>query len=315
MIQVERLSKDYGPVMAVNNISFDIEQGEIVGFLGRNGAGKSTTIRILTTYLPATSGIARVAGYDVMTQAMEVRQSIGYLPESVPMYPEMHVEEYLDYRAKLKGVDRSIRQNRVAEAMERCRVREVRRRLVGTLSRGYRQRVGLADTLTHNPPIIIMDEPTSGLDPLQIDETLNTIKALAEQHTIMFSTHILSEVEKVCDRVIVIHKGTVLADGKLSDLIREDVNIVVAEVKGPADQISAALKTIDGVNKVSSAGSDDGWNSFEVRFQERHDPREAIFQKVSKSGWGLRRLDVRKRKLDEYFTNLVRKADGDMQAV
>ena len=315
MIQVERLSKDYGPVMAVNNISFEIEKGEIVGFLGRNGASKSTTIRILTTYLPATSGIARVAGFDVMTQPMEVRQNIGYLPESVPMYPEMRVEEYLDYRAKLKGVDRSVRPQRVAEAMERCRVREVRRRLVGTLSRGYRQRVGLADTLTHNPPILIMDEPTSGLDPLQIDETLNTIKALAENHTIMFSTHILSEVEKVCNRVIVIHKGKVLADGKLSDLIREDANVIVAEVKGPADQVSAALKSIDGINKVSTAGSDDGWSSFEVRFQERFDPREAIFQKVSKSGWGLRRLDLRKRKLDEYFTNLVRRADGDLQAV
>lgn len=315
MIQVERLSKDYGPVMAVNNISFEIEQGEIVGFLGRNGAGKSTTIRILTTYLPATSGIARVAGFDVMTQPMEVRQNIGYLPESVPMYPEMRVEEYLDYRAKLKGVDRSIRAQRVADAMERCRVREVRRRLVGTLSRGYRQRVGLADTLTHNPPILIMDEPTSGLDPLQIDETLNTIKALAENHTIMFSTHILSEVEKVCNRVIVIHKGIVLADGKLSDLIREDANIIVAEVKGPADQVAAALKSIDGINKVSTSGADGGWSSYEVRFQERFDPREAIFQKVSKSGWGLRRLDLRKRKLDEYFTNLVRRADGDLQAV
>jgi gliding motility-associated transport system ATP-binding protein len=312
MIQVEHLSKDYGPVMAVENVSFKVSQGEIVGFLGRNGAGKSTTIRILTTYLPATSGIARVAGYDVMTQAMEVRQNIGYLPESVPMYPEMRVEEYLDYRAKLKGVERSIRPTRVAEAMERCRVREVRRRLVGTLSRGYRQRVGLADTLTHNPPIIIMDEPTSGLDPLQIDETLQTIKALSEHHTIMFSTHILSEVEKVCDRVIVIHKGKVLADGKLSELIREDTHVIAVEVKAPADQVTAALKTIDGIGKVNSSGSDDGWHSFEVRFHEKHDPREAIFQKVAKSGWSLRRLDLRKRKLDEYFTNLVRKADGDL---
>src|SRR5206468_266299 len=168
MIEVDHLSKDFGQVMAVNNISFNIEQGEIVGFLGRNGAGKSTTIRILTTYLPATSGVARVAGFDVMNQSMEVRQNIGYLPESVPLYPEMRVEEYLDYRAKLKGVDRSIRQQRIGEAMDRCRVREVRRRLIGTLSRGYRQRVGLADSLSHNPQILILDEPTSGLDPLQI---------------------------------------------------------------------------------------------------------------------------------------------------
>ena len=195
--------------------------------------------------------------------------------------------------------------------MDRCRVREVRRRLCGTLSRGYRQRVGLADTLTHNPPILIMDEPTSGLDPLQIDETLATIKALAEHHTIMFSTHILSEVEKVCTRVIVIHKGKVLADGKLNELIREDTHVISIEVKGPADQVAAGLKGIEGVGKVSSAGSDNGWHSFELRFHAQ-DPREAIFQKVSKSCWTLRRLDLRKRKLDEYFTNLVRKADGDL---
>src|SRR5262249_41004502 len=160
--------------------------------LGRNGAGKSTTIRILTTYIPATSGIARVAGYDVMNESMQVRQHIGYLPESVPLYPEMRVEEYLDYRAKLKGVERDVRQKRIEEAMAPCRIREGRRRSVGTLSRGSRQRVGLADSLSHRPDILIMDEPTSGLDPLQIRETLQTIKDLAEEHTILFSTHILA---------------------------------------------------------------------------------------------------------------------------
>src|SRR5438105_6711874 len=197
MISVQNLSKYFGPVMAIDRVSFEVEQGEIVGFLGPNGAGKTTTMRILTTYLPATSGVARVAGHDVMTESMEVRRNIGYLPESVPLYPEMRVEEYLDYRAKLKGVERKRRQERTEYCLDRCRIREVRRRLIGTLSKGYRQRVGLADTMLHDPVILILDEPTAGLDPLQIRETLALIRELGQTHTILLSTHILSEVAAV----------------------------------------------------------------------------------------------------------------------
>ncbi len=309
MIEVQHLSKDYGQVMAVNDINFSIDKGEIVGFLGRNGAGKSTTIRILTTYLPATSGIARVAGYDVMTQSMEVRENIGYLPESVPLYGEMRVEEYLDYRAKLKGVDRSVRASRIGEAMERCRIREVRRRLISTLSRGYRQRVGLADCLSHQPAIIIMDEPTSGLDPLQIRETLNTIKDLSEHHTILFSTHILAEVEAICQRMIVIHKGRLLVDGKLSELMREDTRMLSAEIKGAPAQVASAMEAIDGVIHLSASELDGGWQNLEMQIAERADPREKIFQQAVKNGWSLRRLDIRKRKLDEYFYDLIDRAD------
>src|SRR5437660_9288825 len=191
MIQVDNLTKYFGPILAVDHISFQVAESEIVGFLGPNGAGKTTTMRILTTFLPATSGIARVAGFDVMTQSMDVRRNIGYLPESVPLYPEMRVEEYLAYRAKLKGVERRQRQQRIDYCLERCRIREVRRRLIGTLSRGYRQRVGLADAMVHEPAILIMDEPTAGLDPIQIRETLALIKELGRQHTILLSTHIL----------------------------------------------------------------------------------------------------------------------------
>jgi len=309
MIQVERLSKDYGQVMAVNDISFSVGRGEIVGFLGRNGAGKSTTLRILTTFLPATRGIARVAGYDVMNQSMEVRRNIGYLPESVPLYPEMRVEEYLDYRAKLKGVDRNVRAQRIGDAMDRCRVREVRRRQIGTLSRGYRQRVGLADALSHNPPILIMDEPTSGLDPLQIRETLSAIKDLADRHTILFSTHILTEVESICQRMIVIHKGRLLVDGKINELTGDEGQVLVAEVKGPAESVQAALKSVEGVARVT-AREIDGWQTVELRVADRADPREAIFKQVVKHGWSLRRLDARRRRLDEYFYELIRKADG-----
>src|SRR5437016_2080945 len=197
MIQVDDLTKLFGPVLAVDHINFQVSRGEIVGFLGPNGAGKTTTMRILTTYLPATSGIARVAGFDVMTQSMDVRRHIGYLPESVPLYPEMRVEEYLTYRARLKDVDRKERQQRVDYCLERCRIREVRRRLIGTLSRGSRQRVGLADALVHNPAILILDEPTAGLDPIQIRDTLALIKELGRRHTILLSTHILPEVEAV----------------------------------------------------------------------------------------------------------------------
>ena len=192
MIRVDHLSKFYGPIKAVDDISFQIAKGEIVGFLGPNGAGKSTTLRILTSYLPATSGVATVAGFDIMNESMQVRENIGYLPQSVPIYPEMRVEEYLAYRAKLKGVDRAIRTRQIEHSLERCRAREVRRRLIGTLSNGYRQRVGMADALLNDPPLLILDEPTAGLDPLQIRETLHTIKELAGQHTVLLSTHILS---------------------------------------------------------------------------------------------------------------------------
>src|SRR5437763_2309036 len=208
-IRVQNLTKSYGPVLAVDDVSFEVQPGELVGFLGPNGAGKSTCMRILTTYLPASSGFAWLAGHDVMYQSMEVRRHIGYLPESVPLYPEMRVEEYLAYRAKLKGVDRKDRQARIDYCLQRCRIREVRRRLIGTLSKGYRQRVGLADAMVHDPPILILDEPTVGLDPVQIRETLALIKELGANHTVLLSTHILPEVEAICERVIIIAGGRV----------------------------------------------------------------------------------------------------------
>ncbi|HMC64948.1 MAG TPA: ATP-binding cassette domain-containing protein, partial [Gemmataceae bacterium] len=232
MIQVDNLSKFFGPIQAVDSISFRVAQGEIVGFLGPNGAGKTTTMRILTTYLPATSGIARVAGHDVMTESMDVRRNIGYLPESVPLYQEMRVEEYLHYRAKLKGVERKARQKRIDYCLDRCRIREVRRRLNGSLSKGYRQRVGLADAMIHDPAILILDEPTAGLDPLQIKDTLALIRELGERHTILLSTHILSEVEEVCRRVIIINAGRIGLDKNLAELSTEAA-VILLEVRGP----------------------------------------------------------------------------------
>jgi len=304
MIEVDGLTKYFGPILAVDDISFRVSQGEIVGFLGPNGAGKTTTIRILTSYLPATSGIARVANHDVMKESMEVRRAIGYLPESVPLYPEMRVEEYLLFRAKLKGVDRKARPSRLHYCLERCRIREVRRRLIGTLSKGYRQRVGLADAMIHDPPILILDEPTTGLDPLQIRETLSLIKELGDQHTILLSTHILSEVEAVCRRVIIINLGRIGLDKNLSELATEAA-LIVLEVRGPTENVTNVLRTTDGVADVSVKAMGDSLAGFEIRTHQDRDLREVISQRVAKNGWTIRRLDLVRRKLEDHFVNVV----------
>ena len=250
MIQVENLSKYFGPVMAVDRLSFSVGRGEIVGFLGLNGAGKTTTMRILTSYLPATSGVARVAGYDVMLESTGVRQNIGYLPESVPLYPEMRVEEYIHFRARLKGVTRADRNKRVEYCLERCRLVTVRRRLIGTLSKGYRQRVGLADAMIHNPPILILDEPTAGLDPQQIRETLALLKELGENHTILLSTHILSEVEAICERVIIIANGRIGLNQRLDEI--ESENVILLEARGQADKMPQTLQGVPGILSVKA---------------------------------------------------------------
>jgi ABC-2 type transport system ATP-binding protein len=312
MIQVKNIVKYFGPVLAVDHVSFEVGKGEIVGLLGPNGAGKTTTMRILTSFLPATSGVARVAGFDVMNQSLEVRQNIGYLPESVPLYPEMRVEEYLSYRAKLKGVERKERSKRIDDCLERCRLREVRRRLIGTLSKGYKQRVGLADALVHDPPILILDEPTSGLDPIQIKETLNTIRSLREKHTIILSTHILPEVEKTCERVIIINSGRIGLDKRLAELGKDTARIIV-EARGPAERIAEVLRTTEDVVSVTSRPISDDLTAFEVTPKQEYqargvvvaDLREAIFQRIAKNGWVLRCLDLRFQGLEEMFNAVV----------
>jgi ABC-2 type transport system ATP-binding protein len=308
-IQVTQLSKYYGPIMAVKQIDFSIQPGELVGFLGNNGAGKSTTMRVLTTFLPASSGQASVVGYDVMYQADDVRRNLGYLPESVPLYPEMRVEEYLAYRAKIKGVDRNIRRGRIESSLERCRIREVRRRLLGTLSKGYRQRVGLADTLLADPPVLILDEPLSGLDPVQQEETLASIRDLGGQHTVLFSSHHLPDVEKVCDRVIIINRGRIKFDGKLTD-IRSSLPIAVVEARGPQAAIQALITKIPGVTDVASITpdpADAGIVAFEVKAAPGQDVREAIGQTLFTAGHAIRRLELRREKLEDiYMRSAVR---------
>ncbi|MBM4069387.1 MAG: ATP-binding cassette domain-containing protein [Planctomycetes bacterium] len=307
MIEVDKLTKYFGPVQAIDRVTFQVDKGEIVGFLGPNGAGKTTTMRILTSYMPATSGIAKVAGYDVMTESTDVRRNIGYLQESVPLYGEMRVLEYLDYRAKLKGVPRGQRAQRIGYCLERCRLREVTRRLIGTLSRGYRQRVGLADAMVHDPPILILDEPTAGLDPLQIRETLALIKELGQSHTILLSTHILSEVEAVCERVIIINAGRIGFSQSLAEI--ESESRILLEVRGPSEQVSGTLRGISGVSQVKPLGQDDGLASFEIRTQEETDLREAVSRAVTDKGWLVCRLDLKYRRLEDAFFDVLREED------
>ncbi len=308
MIQVDNLSKYFGPIMAVDRISFKVGAGEIVGFLGPNGAGKTTTMRILTSYLPATSGVAKVAGFDVMLEATEVRRNIGYLPESVPLYPEMRVEEYINFRAKLKGMERTERARRVGYCMDRCRLVTVRNRLLGTLSKGYRQRVGLADAMIHSPPILILDEPTAGLDPLQIRETLALIKDLGDKHTVLLSTHILSEVEAVCERVIIIANGRVGLSQRLDEI--ESESVILVEARGPSDQIVHSLKDVNGVASVKALPMDDGVASFEVRLKdEQADVREDVSKAIGQKGFPIRRLERKRRRLEDAFFDVLRAQD------
>jgi len=293
--------------MAIDRISFAVGQGEIVGFLGLNGAGKTTTMRILTSYMPATSGVARVAGFDVMLQSTEVRRNIGYLPESVPLYPEMRVEEYLAFRAKLQGVPRTERNKRLEYCLERCRLVTVRRRLIGTLSKGYRQRVGLADAMIHNPPILILDEPTAGLDPQQIRETLAMLKELGQTHTILLSTHILTEVEAICERVIIISSGRIGLNQRLDQIESESVTLV--EARGPVDKIAHALRDMKSLTSVQARPADDGVASFELRSADDRDVREDVGHALAGKGWTIRRLERKSRRLADAFFDILRVDD------
>jgi ABC-2 type transport system ATP-binding protein len=299
--------------LAIDRVNFEVDRGEIVGFLGPNGAGKTTTMRILTSYLPATSGVAKVAGFDVMTESMDVRRNIGYLPESVPLYTEMRVEEYLDFRAKLKGVNRKERVKRIDYCLDRCRIREVRRRLTGTLSKGYRQRVGLADAMIHDPPILIMDEPTTGLDPVQIRETLALIAELGQTHTILLSTHILAEVEAVCERVIIINAGRI---GMIKSLVDVDSqSVLVVEVRGPTDQVHSALKGLEGVTQASVDSRGEGSAVFALLSRDNRDLRGQTAALVIEKGWTLLQLGHRRRTLEDAFFEVLREHNPLKEAI
>ena len=308
MIAVENLTKKYAGVTAVDGLSFTVNRGEIVGFLGPNGAGKSTTMRILSAFMPATSGKVTVAGYDVFTQSEEVRRRIGYMPENNPLYLEMRVSEYLNYRAALKGVSSSKRKARTDEVLERCGLKDVRRRIVGQLSKGYRQRVGLADSLVHDPDLLILDEPTIGLDPNQIRQVRQLIKDLGKRHTILLSTHILPEVEMTCNRVIIINKGKIVASDAPENLTKliEGGGTVRAEIRGDRTAIERELGALPGVKNVAIEAGADGFVNATVYAPPRNDVRVHIFEMAAANHWTLRELSRVRQTLEDVFVSITR---------
>jgi len=307
MIEVQNLTKRYGPVTAVRDVSFNVAPGEIVGFLGPNGAGKTTAMRILACFMPATSGSARVAGYDVFTQSMEVRRRIGYLPENVPLYSDMRVEPYLEFVAEIKGVPRAARRRQVGEVMERCLIADVQNRLIGTLSKGYRQRVGIAQAIVNDPHVLILDEPTIGLDPKQITEIRSLIKSLAGAHTVILSTHILPEVSMVCSGVIIIHKGAIVAQGPIDTLVEQFFPTARVEVQivGPPAAVRDGMRRIPGVLAVQEGTAADGVGTWVVEAPRGRDVRAEIFQLAAQQKWELRELRRVGMTLEEVFIRVV----------
>jgi len=307
MIQAKNLVKTFGETLAVDHASFHVSEGQIVGFLGPNGAGKTTTLRILTCFMPANEGTATVGSYDVHDEPVAVRRIIGYLPENVPLYAEMKVREYLAYRARLKGIrPRRERQRRVGEAMGRCRVTEVERKQCGQLSKGYRQRVGLADALIHDPKILILDEPTIGLDPNQIRETRRIIKELGSKHTVLLSTHILPEVEMICDHVIIIHEGKIAATGTPAELKQKysRTSDILLEAEGPQDRIEQTLVAIDGVTSVKRR-MEEGRSVFRIETRGQADLRSVISKRLAEKGWPVLELHRRTATLEDIFVSIT----------
>jgi len=309
MIQVENLNKRYGGVLAINNLSFGVDRGEVVGFLGPNGAGKSTTMRILTGYLPATSGRASIAGFDVFEQSLQARRRLGYLPENTPLYTDMRVGEYLRYRARLKGVPSSKVRVRVGDVLELCNLRDRERSLISSLSKGYRQRVGLADALVHDPDLLILDEPTIGLDPNQIRQVRELIKNLASKRTVLISTHILSEVEIMCSRVIIIHRGEIRASDTAENLLSSHraVGSMRVEAKVGNDSAAELLAQVGGVKAVESEVDGD-YTVFTLRLDADADPSEAVMRLAVERKWAVRELTRRRATLEDVFVELTHPA-------
>ena len=306
MIKVENLTKRYAGQTAIRDLNFEVSRGEIMGFLGPNGAGKTTTMRILAGFMPPTSGRASIAGFDVFEKSLQARAHLGYMPENVPLYSDMRVTEYLSYRAALKGVPHRRITERVGDVKELCGLKDVERKLIGTLSKGYRQRVGLADALVAEPDLLILDEPTIGLDPNQIRQVRELIKNLGRQHTILLSTHILPEVEMTCSRVIIIHKGRIEACDTPENLLGKvrQAGGVELEAKVGNDNGEEQLKKIPGVRDVITDGEDD-WKKFSLRVESGTDVREEVFRLAVERHWTVRELTQHRGTLEDVFVELT----------
>jgi len=307
VIEVEQLSKHYGDFTAVEDISFRVEKGEILGFLGPNGAGKTTTMRMLTCYLPPSAGSAKVGGYDVMEESLEVRRNIGYLPEQPPLYTDMTVESYLRFVAKIKDVPSAHLQSQMDEAMEKTGVAHVHNKVISQLSKGYRQRVGLAQALVHKPAVLILDEPTVGLDPKQIIEIRETIKSLRGEHTIILSTHILPEVAMTCDKVVIISKGRIVGEGSpesLTEQLREG-GVLRAQVAGPREAVEGLLTGIEGVVDVQYEDAGQDLGAYLVTTVAGQDVRDPLAKAIVDGGYGLRELRSMDMSLEDVFLRLT----------
>ena len=312
MIKVEGLTKRYARTLAVDDISFEVEKGQIVGFLGPNGAGKTTTMRVLTCFLPPTAGTAQVAGFDVLEQPLEVKKRIGYLPETPPLYPDMEVGEYLTFVGKLKGLATSDVPKRVNDVCDRCAITDVKSKLIGKLSKGYRQRVGLAQAILHNPDVLILDEPTSGLDPKQIIETRELIRSLAGDHTIILSTHILSEVEHSCERVVIINQGKLVAQDTVINLTNrlrgsEQVALEIQASNGNLNhaEVRQRLEQVAGVGRVVLKDTKDNHCAFEVESLQGRSIRAELARAVVTAGWDLNELRPVGFSLEDIFLQLT----------
>jgi gliding motility-associated transport system ATP-binding protein len=313
VIEVQGLTKRYGRTTAVEDLNFTVVKGEILGFLGPNGAGKTTTMRVLTCYLPPTFGKVTVAGYDVMQQPLEVKKRVGYLPETPPLYTDMRVYEMLGFAARIKGVPRRRTKQRIQQVAEQTAVGDVLNKIVGHLSKGYRQRVGLAAALIHEPEVLVLDEPTAGLDPKQIIETRKLIQSLAGDHTIILSTHILPEAANTCNRVMIINQGKLVAEDTPENLTArlqgfESMRLVV---QGPPDRVQETLARIEGVNHVTHAPTVDGHAEFRVETAPGHDSRKELARAVVESGWGLLELRPVGMSLEEIFLKLTTKEEAE----
>jgi ABC-2 type transport system ATP-binding protein len=307
VITVENLTKRYAAKTAIQGMSFEVQKGEILGFLGPNGAGKTTTMRIITGFMPASDGSVRVDGFDVFEKPLDVRRRIGYLPESPPLYLEMDVAGYLRFVAKIKGVPKEKLASEVDRVMERVSITDVKERIIAKLSKGYKQRVGLAQALLNDPPVLILDEPTIGLDPKQIHEVRGLIKNLAGNHTVVLSTHILPEVEQTCHRVIIINKGKIVAVDTPKNLRfqLQGAERVSVEVQGPAAEVLTKLKTLPGVLEVRRLEDVDGRHRFQVEGELRKDIRSDLARTIVQNGWGLYELQAATMSLEDIFLELT----------
>jgi ABC-2 type transport system ATP-binding protein len=307
MIEARELTKRFGPTVAVRDTTFSIKKGEVVGLLGPNAAGKTTTMRILTCYMPADEGTATVAGYDVHADAFEVRKRIGYLPENAPLYKEMYPLPFLDFLARVRDIPVSRRKSRIDETIEICGFGDVLHKTIGEMSKGYQQRVGLAQTLIHDPEVLILDEPTTGLDPNQIKEIRNLIKEIGREKTVILSTHILPEVQATCGRVLIMSHGSIVADGTPEELSSRatGVEILSIQIKGPADAISKRMTEIEDVSGLSELAREGDFLRYELRVRDGKSAAENVFLAAVENNWVLRELKVERASLEQVFYELT----------